>query len=563
VRVTPKSVQDSLTTPQTTSGQSSRQSFVDALASASSASAQGIDATHSEERRGSDKRSKESTDNQDQNSNSFSIQSKKNQETSDKAHQGDGALQSTQHLDSKSNQSADTASSEKASQGTSVGKSGESPSKKAAFTVQVATQFVLQASTARPELNGVFPVPAPAIGNDALAAKSDSPEQPADAQTSNVISDQGTELQGQPDVTGPINLAGAKNLRGDQESDAEGASAALKAARVGTGRIELELNCTDQASDLKILGKVETQLPTAAAGGCANDLPAFDPTGMLQASLAADTQKDSITGAADVNLNQVAVKAIQSKSAGSGSRLNSDAGGATQAEKSGDARGDRSSLTSADTSSLEALSTQPCNPHVVAADTKGSDAGALQTIAVAAQVESRGATGTPSTTGSIETTAHRGNGSEGLTSEQLNGSELAGMSGINAAQLIQTMSASEMRMGMHSSEFGDISIRTSVTQQQMQTQISVDHDELGNALSAHIPNMQMKLGSEYGLHATIEVIQSGASFSNDGDRSQQHEHKTTVQPVEVMEGPVALQKDLISVNGLFSTTGNYRLDIRA
>ena len=88
-------------------------------------------------------------------------------------------------------------------------------------------------------------------------------------------------------------------------------------------------------------------------------------------------------------------------------------------------------------------------------------------------------------------------------------------------------------MGMHSSEFGDISIRTSVTQQQMQTQISVDHDELGNALSAHIPNMQMKLGSEYGLHATIEVNQNGTSFSSDGDRSQQPQHETTVRPIEV------------------------------
>jgi len=557
VRVTPKSVQGSLTTPQTTSVQSSLLSFVDTLASASSASGQRIDATHSDER------SRESTDNQDQNSNSFSIQSKNNQEAPDKAQQGESVQQSTQYLDSKSDQSADAASSEKGSQGTSVGKSGESPSKKAAFTAQVAEQFVLQASTTRPELNGVIPVPAPPAGADGLAAKSNSPEQPTDAQTTNVISDQGTELQGQPGVTGPIDLPGAKNLRAAQESDAEGLSAALKAAGVRTGQIELEMNGTVPASDSKNLGKIAAQLPTAGAGGDANDLPAFDLTCMLQSSLATDTQKNSITGATDGSLNQAAVKAIQSKGSGSDSRLNSDAGSATQTEKSGDAREDRSSLTGADTSRLEALSTQPGNPHGAVADTKGSDAGALQTIAVAAQLEPRGATGTPATSGPIETVAHRGNGSEVLISEQLNGSELAGMSGISAARLIQTMGASEMRMGMHSSEFGDISIRTSVTQQQMQTQISVDHDELGNALSAHIPNMQMKLGSEFGLHATIEVIQSGASFSNNGDRSQQHENNPTARPVEVMEGSVALQNDSISMNGLSSTTGNYRLDIRA
>jgi len=44
-------------------------------------------------------------------------------------------------------------------------------------------------------------------------------------------------------------------------------------------------------------------------------------------------------------------------------------------------------------------------------------------------------------------------------------------SGINSAKLMQTMSESEMRVGMHSSEFGNISIRTTVSQQQMQAQM--------------------------------------------------------------------------------------------
>jgi len=118
-------------------------------------------------------------------------------------------------------------------------------------------------------------------------------------------------------------------------------------------------------------------------------------------------------------------------------------------------------------------------------------------------------------------------------------------------------------MGLHSSEFGDISIRTSVTQQQMQTQISVEHGELGNALSAHIPNMQMKLGNEYGLHATIEVNQSGTSFSSDGDRSQQQQHQTRIGPAEEMEGPAALHNDLTGLTGSPITSGDYRLDIRA
>jgi flagellar hook-length control protein FliK len=136
------------------------------------------------------------------------------------------------------------------------------------------------------------------------------------------------------------------------------------------------------------------------------------------------------------------------------------------------------------------------------------------------------------------------------------------MSGINAARLIQTMGESEMRVGMHSSEFGDISIRTAVSQQQMQAQISVDHNELGSALSAHIPSIQAKLGSEYGLHATIHVNQGGTSFSNEGDRSSQQQQKA-IRPVEISEAPLALQNDPIPLRDSAVASGEYRLDIRA
>jgi hypothetical protein len=200
---------------------------------------------------------------------------------------------------------------------------------------------------------------------------------------------------------------------------------------------------------------------------------------------------------------------------------------------------------------------------VSSVEVRGSDAGALQPVILATQAEVRGTPGTHTTAGSIDTTANRGSESETPKSEQLTGSELAGMSGISAARLIQTMSASEMRVGMRSSEFGDISIRTSVSQQQMQTQISVDHNELGTALSAHIPNMQAKLGSEYGLHATIEVNQSGTSFSSDGDRSQQHQQQAVARSAEISNGPMALQGDMVSLAGSAVASSNSRLDIRA
>ncbi len=359
VRVTPKSVQGSATAPQRASEQPPRQSFIDALTSVSSVPVRRIDATHSEDQRSSEERPKESTDNQDQNSSS--TQAAKIQGTSNKAQQSGSVSQSTQEADWKREQSADSASSETGTQGTSVRKSDGSSSKNAAFTGQVASQFILQASTTLPDLTGVFALAAPAIEAGDRASKADSPKQSTDGLTTNPISDQGTELQGQPGATGSIAFAGQKNLRAGQESDAEEASDTLKAARTGAGQTELELACTDQASDSKNPENVATQLTAPRAGVDVNGMAASDPAGMLQASLAADTQKASTV---DGNPNQAALKALQSKVTGSAFGLNSNAGDAAKTDKSGDAREDRPSLLSADMSSPGALSTQPGSAHV-------------------------------------------------------------------------------------------------------------------------------------------------------------------------------------------------------
>ena len=89
--------------------------------------------------------------------------------------------------------------------------------------------------------------------------------------------------------------------------------------------------------------------------------------------------------------------------------------------------------------------------------------------------------------GGTDATPLRSEESRNSTLDQVDSGITTGTSVINSARLVQSISETEMRLGMHSAEFGDISIRTSVSQQQMQAQISVDHDELGNAISAHIP----------------------------------------------------------------------------
>ena len=145
--------------------------------------------------------------------------------------------------------------------------------------------------------------------------------------------------------------------------------------------------------------------------------------------------------------------------------------------------------------------------------------------------------------------------------------ETAATQGINTANVIQKMNGTEMRVGMHSAEFGEISIRTSVSQQQMTAQISVEDGDLGKAISAHIPAMEAKIGGESGLRALVEVSQSGMSFSGERNSSPQREQGPYAQPAQVESTPVFAEPDA-TVARIAAVSGNesgnaYRLDIRA
>src|SRR5580658_3065506 len=96
---------------------------------------------------------------------------------------------------------------------------------------------------------------------------------------------------------------------------------------------------------------------------------------------------------------------------------------------------------------------------------------------------------------------------------------------------------------MHSSEFGDISIRTSVSQQQMLAQISLDHSELSQAISDHISAVQSKLGSDYGLHASIEINNHGSSLSHGSEQSSQRDQKAFASSVKTEFLPEPAEAD--------------------
>jgi len=58
---------------------------------------------------------------------------------------------------------------------------------------------------------------------------------------------------------------------------------------------------------------------------------------------------------------------------------------------------------------------------------------------------------------------------------------------------------------MRSSEFGNISINTSATRDLISAQISLDHGELAKILTAHLPEMQERLGANQAMDVRIDM----------------------------------------------------------
>jgi len=130
------------------------------------------------------------------------------------------------------------------------------------------------------------------------------------------------------------------------------------------------------------------------------------------------------------------------------------------------------------------------------------------------------------------------------------------------------LSESEMRVGLHTAEFGSIAIRTSIAQQQMVARISLEHGDLGQAIAIHAPLVETKLGSEHGLHARIEVHEQAGMFSGDSQGSSQREQRTPAQ--SVWRGGASDAADIDTAEGVTMLSGlemdyprGYQLDVQA
>jgi hypothetical protein len=424
-------------------------------------------------------------------------------------------------------------------------------SKKTGSTVQDDTAHDAQKPTTETILSGVPSLSTTPDATDVAAASADADGESNSAQP---VTGMGGQGSGQGTDLGADSQAHvvSNGLMAAMSGDAELAAKVLEAARQAGSKSELKTAVAETAAQV---ADATPSKDGAAIGNAKSDKGATENVAAMPASVTVPVGAHAAMKQSGDELSQQAISQIQMKTSASGGVLKVDANKTDKDGTNGDGR-------SASQDSGNALSDLQAaqNAHATGA---GSEAHASQAIFVAAQAEAKASTVPQATHGVTDATAYRADTSDSAGDEQFQGIGTTGMSGISAARLIQNMSGTEMRVGMHSSEFGEISIRTSVSQQQMQTQISVDHNELGNALSAHIPSVQAKMGSDYGLHATIEVNQGGASFTHDGGRSQNQHQQSPVRRIDSIGASTVLEHEQVSLSGAVYASSDSRLDIRA
>jgi hypothetical protein len=142
---------------------------------------------------------------------------------------------------------------------------------------------------------------------------------------------------------------------------------------------------------------------------------------------------------------------------------------------------------------------------------------------------------------------------------------------INTARLIQSMGQSEMRLGMRSEEFGNISIHTSTTRDLLSAQISVDNGDLAKVLAVHLPEIRTRLEGQQAGEVRIDMNSQGSQAgtsngtSNQSQDESRGDNRGTGQTTTGVSSSKALSAQAVkSSEVIFSSNRgiNERLDIR-
>jgi hypothetical protein len=140
---------------------------------------------------------------------------------------------------------------------------------------------------------------------------------------------------------------------------------------------------------------------------------------------------------------------------------------------------------------------------------------------------------------------------------------------VSASKLIQTLSQSEMSVGMRSAEFGKISIRTSLTADSVFAHITLEHEGLAKALATHAPELQAKFGESQIHSVQIEMNQAttsgeegGQSKRNDSESYRRFQTKPTYMAKTNGNTNDEINTHLTSSSAIAGVGGHLRLDIQ-
>ncbi len=97
----------------------------------------------------------------------------------------------------------------------------------------------------------------------------------------------------------------------------------------------------------------------------------------------------------------------------------------------------------------------------------------------------------------------------------------SGTPDVQNAHFVQTPSRSEMRVDLHSQEFGFISVHSTLKRDSVWTQITLQDTQLSTALSTHVHEMEQKLAKDHGFRASVSVIAQDGSGSSSEQQQQQ------------------------------------------
>ncbi|HSS97934.1 MAG TPA: flagellar hook-length control protein FliK [Terriglobales bacterium] len=129
--------------------------------------------------------------------------------------------------------------------------------------------------------------------------------------------------------------------------------------------------------------------------------------------------------------------------------------------------------------------------------------------------------------------------------------------GVNIAKLIQSLTQSELRVGLQTRDFGNIDIRTSASRHEFSAQISVEHSEVAHTLTSELPNLYARLNEQQVPVTNIHIHNQSLSTSSGLDqRSQQSAQQSQSNGFMKQHA----EPTLPSVHEVFASTD--RLDIR-